>query len=124
MQHNSQGIVEIGMGKEQPLDHAGKRLAIKVESSHAPQRPTASSRFFFHLAGEISAHDVIGQECASTDEAKAHGEFIAHRIGTEKPEMIREGNFISVRDEQDRELFQIPLASSFVGGGTCEQADR
>ncbi|WP_375780231.1 hypothetical protein ACE103_16155 [Bradyrhizobium sp. ma5] len=116
MQHNSQGIARIGMGKEQPLDRAPQRLTVKVEPSYVPKLPKASSRFFFHLAGEISAHDVIGQECASTDEAKAHGEFIAHRIGTEKPEMIREGNFISVRDEQDRELFQIPLASSFAGG--------
>lgn len=115
MQYNSQGIARIVMGKEQRLDHARARLAVKVESSHVLDQPKASSRFFFHLAGEISAHDVIGQECASIDEAKAHGEFIAHRIGTEKPEMIREGNFISVRDEQDRELFQIPLASSFAG---------
>ena len=70
------------------------------------------SRYFFHLAGDIPAHDVIGQECAGVEEAREHGRFIAHRIGTEKPEMVRDGNFISVRDEHETELFQIPLAST------------
>ncbi|QPF83875.1 hypothetical protein IC762_30100 [Bradyrhizobium genosp. L] len=69
-------------------------------------------RYFFHLAGDIAAHDVLGQDLQDADEAKSHADFIAHRIGTEKPEMVREGNFISVRDESDAELFQIPLASA------------
>jgi len=72
------------------------------------------SKYFFHLAGDFPAHDLLGHECANEDEAKDHGSFIAHRIGTEKPEMVRDGNFISVRDERDRELFQVPLASTTV----------
>jgi hypothetical protein len=28
--------------------------------------------------------------------------------------MVREGNFISVRDQRDREIAQFPLASTFV----------
>jgi hypothetical protein len=47
-------------------------------------------------------------------EAKDHGSFIAHRIGTEKPGMIRDGNFISVTDELGKELYKIPLASVMV----------
>jgi hypothetical protein len=72
------------------------------------------SKYFFHLAGELPARDLIGHECANDREAKDHGSFIAHRIGTEKPGMIREGNFISVTDKGSREIFRIPLASTTV----------
>jgi hypothetical protein len=39
---------------------------------------------------------------------------IAHRIGTEMPGMVREGNFISVVNEQGKEIAQVPLASTTV----------
>jgi hypothetical protein len=71
-------------------------------------------KYFFHLAGQLPARDLIGHECANDGEAREHGNFIAHRIGTEKPGMIQEGNFISVVDEEGSELFQIPLASTTV----------
>ena len=71
-------------------------------------------KYFFHLAGQLPAYDMHGHECANDNEARDHGSFIAHRIGTEKPGMVNEGNFISVRDERDEELFQIPLASTLV----------
>jgi hypothetical protein len=69
-------------------------------------------RYFFHLNGDIPAHDLIGHECQNDDEAKDHGSFIAHRIGTEKPEMVREKNFISVNNERETEIFRAPLAST------------
>lgn len=72
------------------------------------------THYFFHLAGDIPAHDLIGQECADDADARDHGSFIAHRIGTERPEMVRDGNFISVCNSRDIELFQIPLASTRV----------
>ncbi|MDI4233623.1 hypothetical protein AAFX91_40040 [Bradyrhizobium sp. 31Argb] len=71
-------------------------------------------RYFFHLAGQIEAHDLSGHACTNDDEARDHGSFIAHRIGTEKPEMVREGNFILVTNEEDTEIVQIPLASTTV----------
>jgi hypothetical protein len=71
-------------------------------------------KYFFHLVGEVSANDLLGHECADDREAKEHGSFIAHRIGTEKPEMVIEGNFISVRNGTDDELFRIPLASTLT----------
>ena len=71
-------------------------------------------KYFFNLAGQLPARDLLGHECANDDEAKEHGNFIAHRIGTEKPGMIQEGNFISVVDEEGSEIFQIPLASTTV----------
>jgi hypothetical protein len=71
-------------------------------------------KYFFHLAGQLPAHDLLGHDCASDQEARDHGSFIAHRIGTEKPGMIREGNFISVVDELGKEIFQVPLASVMV----------
>jgi hypothetical protein len=69
---------------------------------------------FFHLAGQLPAHDLLGHECANDKEAEDHGNFIAHRIGTEKPGMVREGNFIAVTDELGQEIFQVPLASTTV----------
>ena len=69
-------------------------------------------RYFFHLAGEIPAHDVHGHECSCDAEAKQHAEFIAHRIGSEKPEMVRDGNFVSVTNDRDVEIAQVALAST------------
>jgi hypothetical protein len=70
--------------------------------------------YFFHLAGQLPAHDLLGQDCANDREAKDHGSFLAHRIGTKKPGMVREGNFISVTDGLRNEIYQIPLASVTV----------
>jgi hypothetical protein len=69
-------------------------------------------RYFFHLAGPLPATDLIGHECMNDEEARDHGSFIAHRIGTEKPEMVREENFISVMNDNNDELFKIPIAST------------
>jgi hypothetical protein len=66
-------------------------------------------RYFFHLAGRLPANDLIGHECSND-----HGSFIAHRVGTEKPDMVHEGNFISVTNEAGEELFKIPIASTLI----------
>jgi hypothetical protein len=71
-------------------------------------------RYFFHLAGELEAHDVLGQDCANDKEARDHAKFIAHRIGTEKPGLAREGNFIVVKNETGKEVFRVQLASALV----------
>lgn len=71
-------------------------------------------RYYFNLSGQLPARDVVGQACANDQEARVHGDFIAHRIGTEKPEMVREGNFISVTNERGEQLFQLALASTTV----------
>jgi hypothetical protein len=71
-------------------------------------------RYFFHLAGELEARDLLGHECANDNEAKAHGSFIAHRIGTEKPRLVREGNFIVVKNEIGEEVSRAPLASTLA----------
>jgi hypothetical protein len=71
-------------------------------------------KYFFHLAGDVPAHDLLGHDCADEAEAVDHGSFIAHRIGTERPAMIREENFISVVDAQGKEIAQVPLASTTV----------
>jgi hypothetical protein len=71
-------------------------------------------KYFCHLAGEFPAHNLLGHDFVNDKEAKDHGSFIAHRIGTEKTSMVREENFIFVRNERDEELFQVPLASTTV----------
>ena len=69
-------------------------------------------KYFFHLSGQIPAHDMSGHQCTNDEEAREHGSFIAHRIGTEKPEMVREGNFIAVENDRSEEIARIPLAST------------
>ena len=78
-------------------------------------------RYFFHLAGQLPANDVVGHECINEEEAWEHGSFIAHRVGTEKPEMVHEENFISVTNETGDELFKIPIASTSSARTTQDQ---
>jgi len=63
---------------------------------------------FFHRAGELPAHDVLGHQCQSGEEAKEQAQFIGHRIGTERPTFAKPGSYISVRDESGREVFEAP----------------
>jgi hypothetical protein len=70
--------------------------------------------YFFHLRGEIEGHDAVGHQCGDDREALAHGDFIAHRIGTEKPEMVKSGNCIAVIGHNGQELARVPLASSVI----------
>ena len=66
-------------------------------------------RFFFDLVGEFPAHDFLGHQCISRKEAKEHAQFIAHRIGTEKPSFAKSGNYILVRDEEGAEIYEAPI---------------
>jgi hypothetical protein len=69
-------------------------------------------KFYFDLVGDLAASDLVGHHCASEEEAREHGRFIAHRIGTEKPHMIRPGNYICVRDEGGYEIYRAPIATT------------
>ena len=69
-------------------------------------------RFFFDLAGALPAHDVLGHQCRSRKEAKEHAQFIAHRIGTERPSFAKPGNYISVRDDRGTEIFEAPIEAA------------
>ncbi|WP_084674825.1 DUF6894 family protein [Bradyrhizobium sp. WSM2793] len=66
-------------------------------------------RFFFDLAGSVSARDRVGHPCVSRRETKEHAKFIAHRIGAEKPELSKRGNYIRVRDENGAEIYEVRI---------------
>lgn len=68
-------------------------------------------KYFFHLLGDVPAHDLIGHECTGDNEAEKFGKMLAHHVGTDRPDMVKEGNYISVVDGRDRELFRVPLSS-------------
>jgi hypothetical protein len=72
------------------------------------------TRFFFDLAGELSAKDVHSHLCQSRREAREHAVFIARRIGTERPEFARLGNCIKVRAEQGEVFFVAPIKAQRV----------
>jgi len=69
-------------------------------------------KFYFDLVGDVAASDPIGHDCANAEEAREHGRFIAHRIGTEKPQMVRPGNHICVRDEGGYAIYRAPIATT------------
>jgi hypothetical protein len=71
-------------------------------------------RYFFHLAGELEAHDLLGRDCENDDKAKEHANALAHRVGTDKPGLVRDGNFIQVKNELGEEIYRLPLASALV----------
>jgi hypothetical protein len=45
------------------------------------------TRYFFHLAGELPAHDLVGHECNNDDEARKHGSLLARGVENEYPEV-------------------------------------
>jgi hypothetical protein len=65
---------------------------------------------------QAGSRDLIGHECSNDDEAREHGNFIAHRIGRKKPDMVREENYIVVTNETGAELFKLPVASTLTAG--------
>jgi hypothetical protein len=69
-------------------------------------------KYFFHLLGDLPAHDLIGHECGGDKQAQQYGKMLAHKAGTDRPDMVKDSNYISVVDSSDRELFRIPLSSS------------
>jgi hypothetical protein len=72
------------------------------------------SRYFFHLAGGIAAHDLLGRDFPMIEEAKAHARALALGVGTDKPGLIDEQNYISVVNKSGEELFRQPLVSNRV----------
>ena len=66
------------------------------------------NRFFFGLSGDLPAKDVQGQFCSSWREAQERADSIAQQIGAERPEFVKPGNFIEVREEQGEVFFSAP----------------
>ena len=62
--------------------------------------------YFFHLVGKISARDIHGHRCTNDDRAREDANFIAHRIGGQKPELVQEGIFVSVAMKAGDESFR------------------
>jgi hypothetical protein len=75
------------------------------------------SKFFFDLAGELPARDMVGHECSSREEAKQHAAVIANRIGTARPAFAKPGNSVEVRDSKGEPFFSAPIKSTFRSYG-------
>lgn len=69
-------------------------------------------QFFFDLVGEQAAHDVHGHPCDSRQEAQDYADFIAHRIGAERPSLARRDNFIVVRDDTGAAIYEAAIRSN------------
>jgi hypothetical protein len=68
-------------------------------------------KYFFHLMGDFPARDLLGHECASDKDAESYGKLLARDVGTDKPQMVRDGNYIGVAKDDGTEIFRIPLRS-------------
>jgi hypothetical protein len=77
------------------------------------------SKFFFDLAGELPARDMVGHECSSREEAKQHAALIANRIGIARPDFAKPGNCVEVRDNKGAHVFSAPIGST-VGSHDIE----
>ena len=71
-------------------------------------------RYFFHAAnGDDVYADETGQECADAESAVAHAATIAGELA-EDDDM--DGFWISVTDEDRKEICKVPVASRIVCG--------
>jgi hypothetical protein len=68
------------------------------------------ARYFFHLVGSSPAHDWVGHVCKNDRQAKQDARLIAQRLSVDRPEMFRNGNYISLTNDAGDEIFQVPLA--------------
>jgi hypothetical protein len=68
-------------------------------------------KYFFHLMGDVSARDLLGHDCTNDKVAEEYGKMLARDVGTDKPQMIRDGNYIAVANEDGNEIAKIPLRS-------------
>ena len=68
-------------------------------------------KYFFHLMGDVPAHDLLGHECANEKNAESFGKTLARGAGTDRPQLIQDANYIDVTREGRTEVFRIPLRS-------------
>jgi hypothetical protein len=68
-------------------------------------------KYFFHLMGDVPAHDLLGHDCTNDKAAEEYGKMLARDVGTDKRQMIRDGNYIAVASEDGNEIAKIPLRS-------------
>ena len=67
-------------------------------------------KYYFDVVGDFAANDLMGVELAGEDEAHKHAVYIAGRLAVEKPELVKPGNYVVVRDEATYEVFRLPIA--------------
>ena len=71
-------------------------------------------RYFFHAAnGDDVYADETGQECADAESAVAHAATIAGQLAEDDD---TDGFWISVTDEDRKEICKVPVASRIVYG--------
>lgn len=70
------------------------------------------SLYYFDLKDDIPVRDREGHECSSDEDAGFQGALIAQRIGTELPEYVRKGHYISVVNDEGREIHRAVVSSA------------
>jgi hypothetical protein len=68
-------------------------------------------KYFFHLKGDVPAHDLFGHECADDQDAENYANALARGVGTDRPQLVRDENYIEVVREDGTEVCRIPLRS-------------
>jgi len=84
-------------------------------SAHCTQAPPIEpicgmATFYFDLVGDLAASDVFGLECPSVQAARQHARLVANRTAVENPQLVREGNYVSVRNARGYEVYRVPIS--------------
>jgi len=87
-----------------------RQCDIRNEERHRRlARYRAMSMFFFDLAGELPARDVVGHDCPSLLEAGQYAALVASRLALARPASVKPGNTIEVRDSKGAHFFSAPI---------------
>jgi hypothetical protein len=68
----------------------------------------------YRRLGDGSARDLLGRDFSTNKEAREHGRLLARQVGTDKPGLVGDGNFVSIVNEAGVEVFLIPITSAAV----------
>ena len=71
----------------------------------------ANAEIPFPPHGRRPGDDLLGHDCTNDKVAEEYGKMLARDVGTDKPQMIRDGNYIAVANEDGNEIAKIPLRS-------------
>jgi hypothetical protein len=69
-------------------------------------------KYYFHLAGQLPAHDLLGHDCYDNEMRSVGVSLLIESELKARHDSRRQ--FISVTDEVGKEIFQISLASVTV----------
>jgi hypothetical protein len=73
-------------------------------------------RYYFHFQNEGKVSDSMGETLATFDAAKVHARLVASEMGAHQTDEHNKNLWITVTDEQGKEVYRVSLDGK-IGGG-------